>query len=171
MGATYVDRGLICANKDLLGNGFEGRLNFTFAHEAGHWVLHRNLVNPVSTGGGDRTAIFCRAREAKMPMERQADFFAACLLMPQQFLFAAFEKTFGNKPLVVNFESKISGPCYTEPCVCNWPHIAATVIEAGGFSNVSKQAVIIRLQELGLVINETSMPMNWKSIRSLAATT
>ncbi|MGW8188459.1 MAG: hypothetical protein ACWGNK_14365 [Desulfobacterales bacterium] len=48
-----------------------------------------------------------------------------------------------------------------EPCVCNWPFIARSIQKTGGFSNVSKQAIIIRLQELGLVINETTAEIGW----------
>ncbi len=49
-----------------------------------------------------------------------------------------------------------------EPFVEQWPFIAAAMCEAGGFSNVSKQAMIIRLQDLGLLINKTSTEMNWQ---------
>jgi Zn-dependent peptidase ImmA (M78 family) len=45
--------------------------------------------------------------------------------------------------------------------VCNWPFIARAIQKTGGFSNVSKQAIIIRLQELGLVINETPAEIGW----------
>jgi hypothetical protein len=171
LGATYIDEKMICADKQLLETGLEGRLNFTFAHETGHWVLHRKLVDPAAAGPVNRTAILCRIRDAKKPIEWQADYFAACLLMPAMFVIPAFESAFGPPPLVlVNFENRYSGPCYIEPCGRNWPRIADTLIKAGGFDNVSKQAAIIRLQELGLVINETDMPMNWESIRSTAAT-
>jgi hypothetical protein len=171
LGATYLEERLICANESLLRKGSEGRLNFTFAHEAGHWVLHRKLVVSVPKDALGRTAILCRSGDARKPIEWQADYFAACLLMPARFVLPAFETSFGTKPLVlVNVESHFSGPCYVEPCVCNWPHIAQAVSKAGRFDNVSKQAVIIRLQELGLVVNETAMPMNWKSIRLSTAT-
>lgn len=45
-----------------------GLKNFTIAHELGHWVLHRNLT-------GERTT----------QMEREADWFATCLLMPEKW--------------------------------------------------------------------------------------
>jgi len=40
----------------------------------------------------------------------------------------------------------------------------AAMCEAGGFSNVSKQAMIIRLQDLGLMINKTSTKMDWAAL-------
>ena len=54
-----------------------------------------------------------------------------------------------------------------EPFVEQWPFNAAAMCEAGGFSNVSKQAMIIRLQDLGLLINQTSTKMDWKVLFSM----
>ena len=51
-----------------------------------------------------------------------------------------------------------------EPFVEQWPFIAAAMCEAGGFSNVSKHAMIIRLQDLGLLVNKTNKKMDWKSL-------
>jgi Zn-dependent peptidase ImmA (M78 family) len=42
------------------------------------------------------------------------------------------------------------------------------VKEAGGFSNVSKQAMIIRLQDLGLVQNETRARLSWAESYSIS---
>jgi hypothetical protein len=55
----------------------------------------------------------------------------------------------------------LNGPLYFDPCVKNWYRIADVVCDAGGFCNVSKQAMIIRLQDLNLVINQTNTPMGW----------
>ena len=52
-----------------------GLKNFTIAHELGHWVLHRNLT-------GERTT----------QMEREADWFATCLLMPEKWVREEFSK-------------------------------------------------------------------------------
>lgn len=62
-----------------------GRRNFTIAHELGHWHLHR-------VGGDDADTRFCRSDEiggdaravhdAKQ-IEREANRFAAALLMPE----------------------------------------------------------------------------------------
>jgi len=41
-------------------------------------------------------------------------------------------------------------------------------MEAGGFTNVSKQAMIIRLQDIGLVRNETQTRMSWDAPRMAA---
>lgn len=165
LGATYVSRRKICADISLDRPEAEGRLCFTLAHEAGHWVMHREFVDVANRGGG---FIFCRSRDAKKPMEWQADSFASCLLMPELFVREAFTRVCGPRPLVLhNVESSYAGPICFDPCVANWPAIADCVRRAGNLSNVSKQAMIIRLQDLGLVRNETDTPMVWR--KSVAA--
>ena len=162
LGAIYVKDRSIYADNALLADHSEGRLNFTFAHEAGHWVLHRKYVTPAEDSRAERAAILCRKKDAKKPAEWQADFFAACLLMPEKWIKSAFEKSIGARPLLLHNEQRsLSGFHYIEPCVCNWPFIARAIQKTGGFSNVSKQAIIIRLQELGLVINETTEEIGW----------
>jgi len=162
LGATYVKEKMICVDRSLAENQNEGRLCFTFAHEAGHWVLHRRLVDQACRTGGGRGFIFCRIKDAKEPIEWQADYFASCMLLPEATVEAAFCKCFGSKPLILyNVKSAYSGPVCFDPCVETWPRIAGVVKEAGGFSNVSNQAMIIRLQDLGLVKNETQESLSW----------
>jgi Zn-dependent peptidase ImmA (M78 family) len=161
LGATYVQPRKICADIRLERAEEEGRLCFTLAHEAGHWVLHRELIEQACRGRG---FIFCRKRDAKKPIEWQADYFASCLLMPAAFVRNAFTRACGPRPLVLhNVESAYSGPICFDPCVANWPAIADCIRRAGNFLNVSKQAMIIRLQELGWVRNETRSRMAWRS--------
>lgn len=160
LGATYVKSRKICADLSLDRPGAEGRLCFTLAHEAGHWVMHREFVDLAHRDGG---FIFCRTRDAKKPMEWQADSFASCLLMPEFFVREAFARVCGPQPLVLhNVESAYAGPICFDPCVANWPAIADCVRQAGNFGNVSKQAMIIRLQDLDLVRNETCTPLAWR---------
>jgi Zn-dependent peptidase ImmA (M78 family) len=204
LGATFVKKGLICVDQSLTENQNEGRLSFTFAHETGHWVLHRKLVDQTCrTGGGfirlrrnefgltsdnengldpDQSSrtdccgaisptsflqseggfIFCRIRDAQKPIEWQADYFASCMLMPETAVKDAFYKCYGAKPLILyNVKSAFCGPLCFDPCVETWPQIAGLIKEAGGFFNVSKQAMIIRLQDLGLVKNETQARLSW----------
>jgi Zn-dependent peptidase ImmA (M78 family) len=163
LGATYVNDQLICVDNSLVDNQNEGRLCFTFAHEAGHWVLHREFIDQACRKGDGWPYIFCRIKDFKKPVEWQADYFASCLLMPAKEVKRAFTQVFGAEPLVLyNEKSCFDGPFCFDPCAHNWPLIAAAVIEAGGFSNVSKQAMIIRLQNLGLVKNETRLRLSWE---------
>jgi len=157
LGATYIGSRLICINERLFEHSSEGRLVFTCAHEAGHWVLHRPYVNDQRRRSKD-DAIVCRLRNAKAPIEWQADYFAACLLMPEKEIRKAFQKVCGPQPfLITHAKSTVQeGSQGGEPFVEQWPFIAAAMCEAGGFSNVSKQAMVIRWQDLGLLINKTS---------------
>ena len=168
LGATNVDERLIFADENLARYNAEGRLNFTFAHETGHWVLHRRLVRNFESKEGKKPLILCRTRDAKSQIEWQANYFASCFLMPEPYVRTAYENAIGSQPLrLINETAGLSGPCYTEPCVAQWPRIANAVQGTGGFTNVSKQAIIIRLQNLGLVINETPVPMNWQAARAM----
>ena len=168
LGATYVESGVICINERLFEHSSEGRLVFTCAHEVGHWVLHRQYVDVEETHSSKGEAIVCSLKNAKAPIEWQADHFAACLLMPEKEIREAFQKVCGPEPFVINNvrSSVEEGAQRKEPFVEQWPFIAAAMCEAGGFSNVSKQAMIIRLQDLGLLINKTSTEMNWQTLCS-----
>ena len=162
LGATYVQDRMICINEKLLDDRSEGRLNFTWAHEAGHWMLHRHLVKPIPNQGSINKIIFCRSINAGLPIEWQADYFASCILMPEEDVRSAFNETFGPAPLkLLNIKSCYKGPLCFDPCIENWPLIADAIRAAGNFNNVSKQAMITRLQHLGLLINRTGVRLTW----------
>jgi len=168
LGATYAKSRLVCINERLFEHSSEGRLVFTCAHEAGHWVLHRKYAR-IQDGGDSRNQdIVCTNANAKEPIEWQADYFASCLLMPEKEMMEAFQRVCCPKPLVIRHAkslAKAGYPC-EEPFLEQWPYIAAAMCEAGGFSNVSRQAMIIRLQDLGLLINKTGLKMDWQALRS-----
>jgi Zn-dependent peptidase ImmA (M78 family) len=169
LGATYVKDGMICVDSSLTENQNEGRLCFTFAHETGHWTLHRDYINHAGRTGKDDAFIFCRIKDAKQKIEWQADYFASCLLIPEHAVKLAFFECYGSGTLTLyNVKSAFSGPICFDPCVENWPKIAGAVKAAGGFSNVSKQAMIIRLQDLGLIKNETRARLSWSESYSFA---
>ena len=169
LGATYVKARLICVNERFQQNKSEGRVIFTYAHEVGHWILHRRFVSMAERSGVQNNAIICRTVNAREPIEWQADYFAACLLMPEKEVREAAKRAFGREFLVLdNVKSSFGGRSYyIDPCIENWHQMAEMVCEAGGFSNVSKQAMIIRLQELGLLVNKTEARMGWSKYSSM----
>ena len=63
----------------------EGRYTFTIAHEIGHHVLHKDMYDELIS---DRSQIMCREEKKKPLIERQADRFAAALMMPRQTITA-----------------------------------------------------------------------------------
>jgi hypothetical protein len=163
LGATYVRSKRIAINRRLLDDRNEGRLVFTCAHEVGHWVLHRHLVVEAARTPGFKEAIVCRARNAREPMEWQADYFASCLLMPVREMKEAFFMVCPSGRLVLdNVKSSLGGTAVcVDPCVKNWHFIADMVREGGGFTNVSKEAVAFRMEDLGLLINRTGARLGW----------
>ena len=62
------------------------RRRFTIAHELGHYVLHRNLI-----GNGITDDALYRSR-LDGPIERQANRFAAMLLMPWNLIVESIEQ-------------------------------------------------------------------------------
>ena len=59
------------------GEGSERRRRFTIAHEVGHFILHPGRLAPERSG---------MANEAMRLDEREADLFAAELLMPEHMV-------------------------------------------------------------------------------------
>jgi hypothetical protein len=163
LGATYLESRRVVINSNLVEDGNEGRLIFTCAHEAGHWVLHRHLVSKDARLGETREAVVCRASDAREPLEWQADYFAACLLMPEEETTKAFMKIFpAGRVVFENVKSALGGTALcVDPCAENWHFIADMVRGEGGFINVSKAAMIFRIEELGLVVNRTGVPPGW----------
>ena len=72
---------------------------FTAAHEIGHWVMHPQEVQhrdrPVREIGVQYSH--------RSTLEQEADYFAACFLVPAKLLTSAFKARFGvHVPLVIN---------------------------------------------------------------------
>jgi Zn-dependent peptidase ImmA (M78 family) len=162
LGATWVEEKRMIIHSRLL-EGTEGRQAFTSGHEVGHWVLHKDLLpsyfrfaNPRVDG---EPTIVCGKKESKTRAEWQADYFASCLLMPDEEVTEAFISCFGNQPLVMHNQKSFLGPIAKrnhpaiDPALDTAKEIAREVIEAGGFSNCSKEAMRYRLEDLGLLIN------------------
>ncbi len=162
LGATWVNEKKMAINSCLLDGG-EGRIAFTCGHEIGHWILHRGYFFEQFSRLGRREnddipAIICRTSISKSRGEWQADYFSGCLIMPGMEVEEAYEKAFGQEPLVVFNEKSCFGrhnPIVLDPALDTVKEIAQEVIDRGGFTNVSKEAMVYRLQELGLLINVT----------------
>jgi hypothetical protein len=162
LGATYSKSRRILINERLFEHSSEGRLVFTCAHEAGHWVLHRRYADCSGKEGAENDAIVGKTVDTRDPIEWQADYFASCLLMPEKPVAKAFERICGTGPIIVRAERRVLEDSGHEAFAEQWPYIAAAMCEAGGFSNVSRQAMIIRLQDLGLLVNETGKMLDWE---------
>lgn len=158
LGATWFDQKIIRVDESLEQQ--EGRLSFTMAHEVGHWVLHRpqyeadQVTVPLFKNEQDEPlpAIVCRSSQKKTRPEWQADQFAARLLMPPRLVRAAFTALAGGEPVLLD---DAAGQTTRFGSL---GELAALVMSKGNFSNVSNEAMRIRLKDLKLVqhANEVS---------------
>jgi Zn-dependent peptidase ImmA (M78 family) len=160
LGATWVEEKRMVVNKSLL-EGVEGRITFTCGHEIAHWILHRKYLLEQSSHlnqieNEESPAIICRISTSKSRGEWQADYFSACLLMPQGEVENAYERAFGTAPIFIYNEKSCFGrnnPVVIDPALDTAKEIAQKVVIEGKFTNVSKEAMCYRLNELGLLIN------------------
>ena len=155
LGATWLNDALVVIDQSLEGN--EGRFSFTLGHEVGHWQLHRPLIEmdkvtiplySLEDGAAKTPAIVCRDNQ-RDAAEIQADKFASCLLMPASDVRAAVKLVTGEPLAIENFTArKKAGERIVE-----LRDFAGEVIAKGGFTNVSNQAMQIRLETLKLVVD------------------
>ena len=154
LGATWLEDKVIRLDCSLEGQ--EGRLAFTLAHEIGHWWMHRPIIEmdkvtlplyAFEEGRPARPAIVCRSTK-KDSAEWQADQFAARLLMPDSDVRSAAKQVHDELPVLIPHMKDAKGETVFGPELRDF---ASAVMSAGGFSNVSKQAMCIRLVELKLV--------------------
>jgi hypothetical protein len=109
-----------------------GRYRYTQAHEAGHWCLHRRLFLRDAAA----PAFVCRSGHAKRPVEWQADYFAAQLLMPSHLLRAAWEEWHGSL-CPAAFDDPVAAEQFVRPLAHRF--------------EVSAEPMRIRLEELELL--------------------
>ncbi|MFL5330486.1 MAG: ImmA/IrrE family metallo-endopeptidase [Gemmataceae bacterium] len=149
-----------------------GRYHFTLAHEAGHWRLHRKYFLQRT----DQKALFetpdekpdyvCRSSQRKLPVEWQADQFAANLLMPRTLINQAWLEWKGTMDSMV----------LTDLSEQRRQILTAEVLRRGGFKatdnaaddmvlehcsrplaekfQVSAEAMRIRLEGMGLLLRK-----------------
>jgi len=121
-----------------------GRFRFTIAHEVGHWILHRKLLERHARQTGlildisPAPAIVCSAGEVKRVSDRQADVFASSLLMPRAVLLDVWRAR--NNGLAPRCTSDQDGEL-----ALKWAK------ELGSVFDVSTTAMRIRLEEVGIV--------------------
>lgn len=132
-----------------------GRYHFTLAHEAGHWRLRRKYyLEDVAQGrlfGEDlaKPAYVCRS-SAKPPVEKQADMFAANLLMPRRFVIDAWQAWRGSLKAVAVPDLRVDS---TEGVGCADEMLMERFCRplADQFG-VSAEAMRIRLEEMQLLL-------------------
>ncbi len=139
--------GIIFDQKKIMINAateaHEGRYSFTLAHEVAHHVLHKAVFEASKS-----ERMVCREDANKPLEERQADHFAGALLMPGEHVRRLYR---GLKMPQRHYSGKAMKA------------VARRVMTAGGFSNVSNQAMIVRLRQLGLT-KETTIQLIYRKL-------
>ena len=130
LGGISFEEKVIYVNTSVEDN--EGRYMFTVAHEIGHHVLHRELYDEHIQ---DRSQILCREQKQKPLIERQADRFAAALLMPRDIIQESKVLKISPRP------KTLSGAM----------NVAKGLQDECGFTNVSLSALVNRLRDLNLI--------------------
>lgn len=118
-----------------------GRRNFTIAHELGHHFLEHQLHSNSFYCSDDEIS---EESQAAAPMEREANYFADCLLMPEQKLKSAFLSMLANSK-----RAKIKDSLYVKNdyTFSIWCGIRGSLTKRYG---VSEAALRYRLRQLGL---------------------
>ena len=126
----------------------EGRYTFTIAHEIGHHVLHKDLYDELVA---DRSQILCREEKNKPLIERQADRFAAALMMPRYILSDEVKQFSPKRPKNLGDALRLANHLKSE----------------SGFDNASLSALVNRLKDLNLI--DESIPYQtgkrWRSVK------
>jgi hypothetical protein len=143
-------------------------MRFTAAHELGHTVLH-----PGMSAHRDRPVDGTRSLRGKDPAEADADYFAACLLMPEKLVMDEFAARFLTRKFVLNDDVAIALGYPTLSAAQNdcraqgglaWVLAGAEFFNGHHFLSLAEQfqvsvsPMVIRLQELGLVAQRSPSP-------------
>jgi len=124
----------------------EGLYNETLGHAIGHWQLHRSYVSTNPPGS------FCCIPSSARILEREADYFSWCLLMPRLMVFDAWHSRANWSDWTV---ASIASPCASACCTDGFEYGAAACGMAHVF-RVTVPTMQRRLEELGLVTNTAS---------------
>lgn len=124
-------------------------VNFTIAHELGHHFL-KHLEN-------QQSEIICMNRdlqkteEKKDQREVEANFFAACLLIPLNILKPAFDE-------FMDLNGRYNGILYVDKQPCNYTDYKICIHRMQAYFCVSETAIRYRLMNLGWM--QFNMPIN-----------
>lgn len=158
--AGLIDRQ---AKKIAVSTEFSSKITrFTAIHEIGHWLLHPDEIMHRDRPIGD----FTNTKAKRPKVEREADYFSACFLMPERLLESTFKELFMQSPFTFNDETSFhlnpnnpnmllrteQGSLDRELALAN-----CTSFNGRNFPSLAEQfgvsssAMAIRIKELGIV--------------------
>jgi Zn-dependent peptidase ImmA (M78 family) len=174
-GAIWLDSGKIVIDESLDPEerpAMEGRYRFTLAHEGGgHWRLHRGLIRENCEQGSlftdvPKPTVVCRSSQAKERVEWQADFYAACLLMPRRLVHAEWKESLGRtRPLLLSdLRPNAKVMMRAQTLIYEQGRSEGAAVDDALFESVaepmarrfgvSRVAMRIRLEKLGLLLRK-----------------
>jgi Zn-dependent peptidase ImmA (M78 family) len=176
LGALCVEGAEVTVDQTLDPDEHPSALNryrFTLGHEIGHWDLHWGLVLAQRLQAdlfqkSSGPSIVCRTSQRKEPIERQADAFAAALLMPRSEVVAHWPRLIGPERLKMSelrgragafLAAALAGPSH-EPRTQHDALIEFFIRPMAEAFEVSPQAMRIRLERLGFIVHDTDTTMS-----------
>jgi Zn-dependent peptidase ImmA (M78 family) len=168
LGAMFFDERRVVVDQSLdpeENPAKEGRYRFTLAHEGGHWRLHRHLFDNATAqisflNEAVAPSVVCRSSQAKERIERQADMYASCLLMPSKLIAAAWNEMFPDA------RSRVVQTPFAEvaPVTCQMGNLSYSENDEDVLNRIARPfaeqflvspiAMRIRLERLGLLQRE-----------------
>ena len=132
------------------------RTRFTMAHELGHYVIHIPLINDMGIDSFDETVdtmdnAISIGEEDKMWLERHANYYASCFLMPRQLVITLYDILHDH--FITKKSGDPLGPLYyNEKQRETWDNYNDIVGGMAKIMNVSVTAMKLRLVRLKLLI-------------------
>lgn len=124
------------------------QINFAKAHEIAHISLNhdKHLISENILATGQSHSVSINISQNIDRLEFQANYFAACLLLPENLLKAAL------KYYLIKYDIKNRGfsPLYIDTQPCNYENYKKIILPLTEIFNVSQETMKIRLSELGL---------------------
>ncbi len=135
--------------------GSIGRYNFTLGHEAGHGVMHKELIlasaAQYSCFEQREQRYLAKTENATNSLEWQADSFSGHLIMPDSLVFALWKEfTGGYKPRNHDFIRRTFTPPNRRKFTMD-AMIGMHIKPVAAKLEVSAQALGIRLKNMGLI--------------------
>ena len=181
LGRTLFAEETILIDRSLNPENFpslRGRFRFTVAHEIGHALLHGDSVDgdqgraPLS-GASLEPITISRSSQTIQNREKQADYFAACLLMPQHWVRQLWKDRLGRTtPMTESSVRTNRRVTSLAKCLSRHQRISEDEAKTRAFFelkakplaeefDVSLSAMRMRLQDLGLILLESPRRRSW----------
>lgn len=158
----FVKKNTVIVDNELAEDkSMEGRYRFTCSHEASHWLLHRHMFEKDENqicmfDNSEAKVIKCLNRNIENIflyydfktdgewIEWQADYLGGAILMPSPSMYQAFTELLEKLSIHQYY-------IFVDNQSCNIKNYRTVVNELSYKFNVSKKAVQVRLDKLGLI--------------------